>query len=1206
MADSPGAAQSDAQYLQSVANADSWDGMRAIVKAGPATIGTGVIDLLMKVVQHAESGKDPQSIGYQAMLETLIRCNEIGIDAAFDEGAREVVFSTPETRGYIEELFERALRALDEAEAAGKEYLQKPGAGPAGDRLIASLEEALRLLRRTQPLRGVLVGTLNRCGGAYLNRYGAANQTADLESADACYRQALRRSEPEGWERAACETNVFGVLVKQFVAAAATIPDARARFLEEAMYHFRAAVENCAEYCDVVDAWDFWAEQLGHCRAAVDDRSILDDCIEVRRQLVRYAEPDRTRLPAYLHHLASDLYRRSRIFNSHSDLDESLRIFDRVWTGFADERSNDSFAAANYALALLERARGGAGRTDLDRAAQVIREVLQKPQQKAEHRLRLLNTAETVFQTRYENLATQDDFTLAVGFAEEGLRIAPADSIERVLFLANLGRLLLSDFRSTGVLDTLNRAIALIREALAAGGDRNPYRANQLNSLGDSLREHYSTTKSRSSLVSSTQHLEEALQLAENSPAVLARVLTNLANNSREFWRLDHDPGQLEKAIAYVRRAIGQTHPASSNRPVRLVDLSAALLDRYQSAKNPADLIEAAEHLRAARELSSSHSVLMPAILNNLGSSLRQLYDLEHEPALLGEAIEVYQQACRLGVERSPQAALNASQVWGEWAGSRESWQEAVRAYEYGMRALQSLLEQQASAQDKQSWLKHSTGLASSAAIAFAMTDQPERAAEALEHGRAVLLSEALRSREFAAPGDSEAAGLLRQYREARNRLSIIRGEAPGPSDNPRLIHSLAACQSEVAGLLARIRAVPGYERFSVPPSAGDIVQAAQSTPIVYVTVSGNHSLAIIVHPGGPARSRFLSATEAGLRETLTEYVRALPDSSDKAERIRWMAALDKTLEWLWTHIMRDVVADLGPSEKAVLIPFGLLALLPLQAAWTADEESPSGRRYAGSKISFSYAPNALSLVATARAAKERSFERALIIYDPAPVRARPIPAAAFEAAIVASKFTNPRIIGRERATVKEVAGHLADFDAVHLACHGNVDYAEPLNSGLLMARNEMLSLEFIFQVPLRRLRLAVLSACNSGLPGLETPDEVISLPAGFIQAGAAGVTSSLWAVSDESTMVLMARYYHELREKERPPAIALAKAQEWLRSSTNEHIAAFFRSYSSRGETGGSPADISRLEAYFSAKRADLAEYDHPYFWAAFVHFGA
>jgi tetratricopeptide (TPR) repeat protein/CHAT domain-containing protein len=89
-----------------------------------------------------------------------------------------------------------------------------------------------------------------------------------------------------------------------------------------------------------------------------------------------------------------------------------------------------------------------------------------------------------------------------------------------------------------------------------------------------------------------------------------------------------------------------------------------------------------------------------------------------------------------------------------------------------------------------------------------------------------------------------------------------------------------------------------------------------------------------------------------------------------------------------------------------------------------------------------------------------------------------------------------------------------------------------------------VLSGEVISELPLEGLRLAVLSACETGLGELTGGEAVQSLQLAFHVGGCPDVVASLWQVNDKATAVLMAKFYHELWVKGRPPVEALREAQ--------------------------------------------------------------
>jgi tetratricopeptide (TPR) repeat protein/CHAT domain-containing protein len=85
---------------------------------------------------------------------------------------------------------------------------------------------------------------------------------------------------------------------------------------------------------------------------------------------------------------------------------------------------------------------------------------------------------------------------------------------------------------------------------------------------------------------------------------------------------------------------------------------------------------------------------------------------------------------------------------------------------------------------------------------------------------------------------------------------------------------------------------------------------------------------------------------------------------------------------------------------------------------------------------------------------------------------------------------------------------------------------------------------EVLVGLPLEGLRLAVLSACETGLGELTGGEGVQGLQGAFHLAGCPNVVTSLWNVNDKATAALMAKFYHELWANKRPPLEALREAQ--------------------------------------------------------------
>lgn len=117
------------------------------------------------------------------------------------------------------------------------------------------------------------------------------------------------------------------------------------------------------------------------------------------------------------------------------------------------------------------------------------------------------------------------------------------------------------------------------------------------------------------------------------------------------------------------------------------------------------------------------------------------------------------------------------------------------------------------------------------------------------------------------------------------------------------------------------------------------------------------------------------------------------------------------------------------------------------------------------------------------------------------------------------------------------------------------------LECGLYLASPEMnvaydesssiLTADEIIGSDLSKCDIVVLSACQTGLGRRVSGQGVLGLRSAIIGAGAKSVIMSLWSVPDEATQVLMKQLYVNLWEKKLPEQIALAEAQEFVRSQS-------------------------------------------------------
>jgi CHAT domain-containing protein len=568
-------------------------------------------------------------------------------------------------------------------------------------------------------------------------------------------------------------------------------------------------------------------------------------------------------------------------------------------------------------------------------------------------------------------------------------------------------------------------------------------------------------------------------------------------------------------------------------------------------------------------------------------------------------AISAYEQALQVRTRDAfPNDCRQTARNLGNLHFDQQSWANAANAYTTALAAAETLYQSCILLDGKAAELKETADLPRRAAYALARSGHLQPAVEILEQGRARGLSESLeRDRADLSQLQQTAPALYTQYQALTQQLRTLESQqrdhtvtGDRQSLTPEAQRNTAIdLRQRLDALIAQIRQVDGYADFLDQPSFEDIRAALQpNNPLVYLVPTPAGSLALIVTPDGITDLWLDDLTETSLIDLLNNtWFKAYNQS--QSDRQGWFDAIAHGTRQLWEPLMAPLIDHLKTHHchQAILILTGVLSLFPLHAAWTPDPSQPSGKRYALDDIHFTYAPNARSLTAAQNIAQQVQSERILAIDNPR----QDLPNSAREVNGAIAHFPQSTVLRHTEATVDAVRSQLMDAEIVHFSCHGTANLREPLNSGLLMS-DGLLTLRDLFALKLTEgnahgIRLAILSACETGLPGLDNIDEVVSLPIGLLQAGVAGVIASLWSVSELSTMLLLTRFYHLWRKDGVEPAIALRQAQQWLRDASPAAIVAHCATF------------IPDLDQQKELKRSLKLDYSHPFHWSAFSYTG-
>ena len=219
-----------------------------------------------------------------------------------------------------------------------------------------------------------------------------------------------------------------------------------------------------------------------------------------------------------------------------------------------------------------------------------------------------------------------------------------------------------------------------------------------------------------------------------------------------------------------------------------------------------------------------------------------------------------------------------------------------------------------------------------------------------------------------------------------------------------------------------------------------------------------------------------------------------------------------------------------------------------------------------------------------------------------------------------ANESWNQYIEGKS-VKVEEMLSLLRGKDIWHFATHGEFNSITPKQSSLKLSNTDFLTLERLLEsTGIGNPRLVILSACETGLYDLKAlPNEFIGLPSGFLQAGAAGVISTLWSVEDKSTALLMGKFYEAYMGENLSPSAALQKAQLWLKTATYDDLIQNLTQWE-KGENApilrGEIKNIkNQLETTIGTRGSGFADrklnlskicpYSSPRYWGGFVHYG-
>jgi len=930
--------------------------------------------------------------------------------------------------------------------------------------------------------------------------------------------------------------------------------------------------------------------------------------------------PDSPRRPSILMNLSKLLYEKYQLTNDLHHLDDAINFLEQALSPRSGNMPDLVNILERLGSWLLEKHQQSHILIDLNQSIDYFQQLISISPLESIHPIALMNYV-TALLARYDWQGKRIDLEKATEIAQKNIsitsQVAP-DALPQAK--GTLGVCLRRRYERTGDFTDLENAVTALQQAVSLLPEMLPARLPLLNHFGSCLRERYIRNGQVTDLENAIKAWNELVKITPEDSLDFPARLNSLGIGLFDQYNATHNIEYLEEAIRVLERVTALTVASSSSLGDYLNNLGNCLTFYAMRKGQAEEFNKAVKICQRALSLTAVNKPAWPRHCNSLGIALRERYRFFQEPADLAAAVDCFRDACGSGLENSIEEMLRSSRNWGIWAMQRENWVEAIEAFEYGQKAITLLLQGQAQSTGKQIWLEDAQVIPISLAYALAKIGKLEESVVALEQGRTRLLVEAQeRTRQDLARlkiiGQTK---LYERYQSVTGRilqLEHLKLEHDISVRELDIVQEMRVAQTELSGIIRDIQHIPSYEDFFKVPDYMKIQAALISNHQagIYLLIVEQGGVALIVHEGG-IQAVWLDVNNRQLDTWLVqrETYGYLPAQLGMVSMER---VLNELLPSLGKKIMEPLAITLRllNANSVVLIPTGRLALLPLHAV----PSGIGGQQYGTfiDEFNVTYAPSARALWYAKEqiATKPVKPKQLLAISNPLPLP-KDIASLVFaraEVEEIEKLFVSRTVFYENAATRSAVDAELNNATYLHFSCHGFFNPAQPLDSGLLLSNNDLLTVrDLITTKRFEYARLAVLSACQTAVTDFDKlPEEAVGLPSGFLQAGVIGIVGTLWAVNDLSTALLMIKFYNYHLVDGLSPSEALRNAQLWLRDITNAELSEIFDFYRQRA----TERPASRLA--FDVAQTKFREYAlsipdgkpfvHPFFWAPFIFCG-
>jgi len=838
--------------------------------------------------------------------------------------------------------------------------------------------------------------------------------------------------------------------------------------------------------------------------------------------------------------------------------------------------------------------------------------------------------AQTNLGNAYRDLPTGNrasNLTQAIRCYQQALRFRTPETapLDYAITQNNLGNAY-SDLPTGDRASNLTQAISCYQQALrfwTPETDPLQYAITQ-NNLGNAYRD-LPTGDRASNLTQAISCYQQALRFRTPETAPLDYAITqNNLGSAYSLLPTGDQASNLTQAIRCYQQALRFRTPEAD--PLKYAGTQNNLGTAYRNlptGDRASNLTQAIScYQQALRFYTPEADPLKYAgTQTNLGNAYREL-PTGDRAANLAQAISCYQQALRFYTpEAEPFACRGTTRNLAHLHFTQGAWEEALGAYRVAMDVGEQMYRVGLSTESKAAEVSESAALYPHAAFAAARCGETAEALLILERGKTRLLSEALRLR-VPRPVNvpDEIWSMFEQAGTAvRAEKALMVAEARDPVQAYEAhVQAARAATTALDKAIAHVRTYAPHFLAAIDLSTIEAQLSDKQTALIAFCITEQGSMGFVVSQQGQEEVQVVEVpafTQTDVRRLFVEwdtdgnltggwlraYVRYLNDRTVAAMEA-WQGTITRVLAELGKRLLTPIVSALEARiERIILLPSAELFLFPLHAAPLPGNDS----KLLCDRYQVSYAPS-IEVLADARAKVVQGVMPELY----AVINPEEDPKLLFtpiEGIAIARLFAQRTVDAGRDGTKERVLAGVQGRTYLHFSCHGSYRWNDPPASGLDLADDRLRLAELQRGgIDLSAARLVTLSACETGITDVlrGSAEEYVGIPAGFLLAGVPCVVSSLWAVPDLSTALLMERFYSNHLKGGMEFAVALREAQVWVRNLQIGEVAQYAEQCYQQARQGEKRELYVLMRSYRTQaeQKPTLRPFAHPYYWAAFT----